>query len=201
MKQDIYELFYYPGHASLAPHILLNELEVSYKLTLVDIKDNAQHSEEYATINPQRKIPTIRYQSTTLSESAAICLWLAFDHKFLTTSNTKQLQWLFFLSNTLQPALMDYHYPETRPGSVNDVSRFAKHQISTHLQWISAQLKGAETLESDFSVSDIYLFMLVYWCRNFLDEISGIENLVNAHAQIRLRPAIEATIKKEGLNY
>ena len=40
------QLHYYPGNASLAPHLLLVKTQADYELKLVDRNVNAQKSEE-----------------------------------------------------------------------------------------------------------------------------------------------------------
>ena len=43
----MYELFYYPRNASLAPHFVLEEVGAPFKLRLVDRKVNGQKDPEY----------------------------------------------------------------------------------------------------------------------------------------------------------
>ena len=45
-------LHYYPGNASLTPHMLLEELGVQYQLDLVDRTKGAHKSPEYLKLNP-----------------------------------------------------------------------------------------------------------------------------------------------------
>jgi len=54
------ELYYFPDNASLAPHLLLAETRIDYRLKLVDRDSNAQRSIEYLKLNPAGRIPTRR---------------------------------------------------------------------------------------------------------------------------------------------
>ena len=54
----MYELYYFPGNASMTPHFLLEEMGVEFELRLVDKNQNAQKSEEYLVLNPAGRIPT-----------------------------------------------------------------------------------------------------------------------------------------------
>jgi glutathione S-transferase len=48
----MYRLHYYPGNASLAPHLLLQELGVKFQLELVDRRVDAHKSPDYLKLNP-----------------------------------------------------------------------------------------------------------------------------------------------------
>jgi glutathione S-transferase len=45
-------LYYYPGNASLLPHMMLREIGAEFELRLVDRGQNAQKSPEYLKLNP-----------------------------------------------------------------------------------------------------------------------------------------------------
>ena len=70
------QLHYYPGNASLAPHLLLVETQADYELKLVDRNANAQKSEEYLKLNPAGRIPTLVHDGLVLFESPAICIYI-----------------------------------------------------------------------------------------------------------------------------
>jgi glutathione S-transferase len=48
----MYQLYYYPGNANLAPHMVLEEIGADYELILVDRNQNAQKSADYLKLNP-----------------------------------------------------------------------------------------------------------------------------------------------------
>jgi glutathione S-transferase len=54
-----HQLYYYPGNANLAPHILLEEAGCEVELLLVDRAARAQKSAEYLRLNPNGRIPTL----------------------------------------------------------------------------------------------------------------------------------------------
>jgi len=43
----MYKLYYYPRNASLAPHLVLEDMGVDFELILVDRDNNQQKSLEY----------------------------------------------------------------------------------------------------------------------------------------------------------
>ncbi len=55
----MYKLYYYPGNANLAPHMVLQEIGAKYELVLLD-RDKQQHkSPEYLKLNPHGRVPTL----------------------------------------------------------------------------------------------------------------------------------------------
>ena len=70
-------LYYYPGNASLVPHMMLREIGVQFELRLVDRGQNAQQSPEYLKLNPSGRIPVLVDGDHVLFETAAIALYLA----------------------------------------------------------------------------------------------------------------------------
>mgnify|MGYP000623779462 CR=1 FL=1 len=115
----MYQLYYYPGNANLAPHMLLEEIGVPYELILVDRDKNAQRSPQYLKLNPNGRIPTLVDGDLVLFEAAAICLHLADRHPEAalapalgTPARAEFYKWLIYLTNTLQAELLIYFYPE-----------------------------------------------------------------------------------------
>ncbi len=76
----MFELFYYPGNASMAPHMLLNELGVPFKLTLVDRARNGQRSPDYLRLNPNGRIPVLVDGDQVVFETGAILVHLVDRH-------------------------------------------------------------------------------------------------------------------------
>ena len=196
------ELHYFPGNASLAPHILLHELALPFTLRLVDRTRQAHKQPAYLALNPNGLIPVLRDGDLLLYESAAICLHLA-DRVpqaglLAATGSAERAQaykWLFWLSNSLQATLMHYFYPERmvdagNAGGAAQVQAHAQARVGALLDQIEAQLAGHGQpwlLGADYSVTDPYAFMLCRWTRGF----SG-----PAAAPARQRPAIGAWLAR-----
>ena len=80
------QLHYFPGNASLIPHLVLEELGVPFELQYVDRAVAAHKSADYLALNPNGLIPVLvdssraRRRPLVLYETAAICLHLADTH-------------------------------------------------------------------------------------------------------------------------
>ena len=212
------ELHYFPGNASLAPHILLHELALPFRLQLVDRTRNAQLSPAYLALNPNGRIPVLRDGDLVLYESAAICLHLADrvpDAGLLpplgSAERAQACKWLVWMTNTLQARLMHYFYPErlvdagTAAGAAQ-VQAHAQADIDPLLDQIEAQLAGHGQpwlLGARYGVADAYGWMLCRWTRGFEGAASpparsrpAIKTWLQ---RVMDRPAVQRVLVDEGL--
>ena len=80
------QLHYFPGNASLIPHIVLEEIGAPFELKYVDRERAAHKSADYLALNPNGLIPVLVDDSLpgpeplVLYETAAVCLHLADTH-------------------------------------------------------------------------------------------------------------------------
>jgi glutathione S-transferase len=179
-------LHYLPGTAALAPHATLAEIGAPYELVRVERDADGRPSPEYLALNPWGKIPTLEHGELVLTESAAICLYLAdtFPEARLaprvgTRERAELYRWLLWLSNTVQMAQMRHFYPE-RYGTAG-VKEAADAELADHYDQIAAHLTGRDWLVGDErTVADLFLFMLTRWGR-FLDPAAWDRPSLRAH--------------------
>ena len=208
-------LHYYPGNASLAPHVLLHEIGVPFELVLVDRTRDAHKSAAYLQLNPNGLIPVLQDGPLVLYETAAICLHLADTHPAArlapplgSVERAHFYKWLVWLTNTLQALLIHYFYPERL---VNDgdsaaaaqVKAHAEARIATLLQQLDNQLAshgGPWLLGADYSAADPYAWMLCRWTRGFETRPARDYPQLGPYLQRLLqRPALQRTLAAEGL--
>ena len=108
------ELFHNPQSRATMMHWLLEELGVDYKLVPVAYEDGSMRTPEFLAVSPMGKIPAIRDGEITVSDTAAITLYLADKYK---TPNDlapaiddprrgEFLRWLVFQVSSIEPAMM-----------------------------------------------------------------------------------------------
>ena len=92
----------------MAPHLVLEALQVDYRLIKVDRKQQGQKSKEDLALNPAGKIPTLVQRDFVRFESAAICLHLGEMHPDSQLipaigdhNRALHTRWLMYLTNTL----------------------------------------------------------------------------------------------------
>ena len=234
------QLHYYPSNASMIPHIVLEEMGVPFELVLVDRGQNAQKSPAYLKLNPNGKIPTLieteaGQPDLVLYEGAAICLHLCDTHPKLggtgglmppvgSRERAHAYKWLLWLSNTFQPDIMMYYYPEryvasSDPAVLHGVVAQAQTRIKGHLEQLDDELAGVKTrskagddlvglenasgwfLGRQYSMLDAYVVTLCRWTRSFTSgPARSYERHLGPYLQRMLaRPAVQRVIATEKL--
>jgi glutathione S-transferase len=208
------QLHYHPGNASLIAHILLEELGVSFELSLVDRANAAQRSPEYLKLNPNGQIPVLIEGDLVLYETAAICLHLADTHPqarlvppLRSVERAHFYKWLVWCSNTPQAMLMHYFYPERM---VNDGDAAAAAQVEAHaearvggmLDQLDAQLASHGEdwlLGAEYSAVDPYALVLCRWTRGFARPARSLPHLGPYLQRMLARPAVQRAFATEQL--
>lgn len=211
------ELYYYPSNASFAPHVLLHELGVPFQLRLVDRDKDEHKSPEFLRINPNGLLPALRdtrHGELVMFETAAILLHLADTHpdaRLLpplgSPERAQAYKWLMWLTNTLQPTVITYYYPDrfVAPGNTAgsaEVKAQAQIRAAAQLDLLAAEFErhgGPFLLGEQFSALDPFAFMLCRWTRNFSDPARSRPALAAFLERMAQRPALLRAIETEKL--
>jgi glutathione S-transferase len=206
------QLHYYPSNASMAPHLVLEEIGAPYELVLVDRRKNAHKSPAYLALNPNGLIPVFVDGDLVLYETAAICLHLADTHPAAalmpalgTPARAHAYKWLMWLTNTLQAALIVYFYPERwadTPEAIAQVKTHAEVKIGAMLDQLDAELArtgGPWFIGESFSVLDACVLTMCRWTRGFGRPARGLPKLGPYLQRVLARPASQRVFEREGL--
>jgi glutathione S-transferase len=210
------QLHYYPGNASLIPHLLLEELGLPFELQYVDRAQSAQKSPAYLKLNPNGLIPVLVDGPLVLYETAAICLHLADANPKAgmmpplgTPERAHAYKWLAWLTNTLQAALIIYFYPERWMNAGNaagaaELKGHAEAKIGAMLEQLDAQFaaragkRSADwLLGARYSVLDPYAFVLCRWTRGFARPARSLPHLKPFLERMLARPAVQRAFATE----
>ena len=205
------QLHYFPGNASLIPHLLLEELGLPFELQYVDRSVSAQKSPAYLKLNPNGLIPVFVEGSLVLYETAAICLHLAdanpkagFAPAPGSAERAHFYKWLMWMTNTLQAALIIYFYPErwVSAGNTAELKSQAETKIGALLDQLDAQLSSHGKdwfLGERFSLLDPYAFVLCRWTRGFKRPARSLPHLGPFLERMLARPAVQRALATEKL--
>lgn len=211
MKGGPLRLFYYPGNASLAPHVLLEELGVPYELELVDRKTNAQKSAAYLRLNPAGRIPVLVDGELVIFETAAIMMHLldtrggdALIPKLGTPERARFYQWLMYLTNTVQAEAHPFFYPDqhaTDDVGAGQVKQKAEERWGEMFALLDRELaaRGPFLLGETYSALDVYLAMLVRWGRFMKLPPRELAHVGKLARRVAERPAWQRAMAQEGL--
>ena len=211
MERTLYQLYYYPLNASMAPHFILEELGVNFELILVDRKNDAQKSPDYLALNPAGRIPTLTFDGAAIFESSAICIHLAETYpvsnlipKVGDKNRALFFQWMMYLTNTVQAELMVYFYPQKHTTNVDIIKSIVEAQesrVTEMFQLLDRELENKPFLIGNtISACDYYLFMLAVWADEFNKPPLSFENLSRYLKEIAKRDAVINVCNKEKLS-
>ncbi|SFB87328.1 glutathione S-transferase [Polaromonas sp. OV174] len=213
------QLHYAPSTASMAPHILLEELGLPFEKVLVDTAQGAHRTPAYRQLNPNGLVPTLVDGELVLYESAAICLHLCDSHPAAglapalgTPARAHFYKWLIWLTNTLQATLIVYFYPERWVAAGDEAAALAlkshaEARVGPLLDQLDAELaRQAQShgqpwlLGANFSAVDIYALMLCRWTRNFASQPARERAHLGPYLQrVLARPAVQRALASEQL--
>lgn len=201
------KLYYKPGACSMASHIILNELEVDFKLERVDTdKGQTETGGNYSEINSKGYVPALAIDNQRiLTENPAILEYLA-DLKpqlelapSIGTWQRYQLrEQLAYLSSELHKSFSPFFSGAELTATQRQA---AQTKIGKRLVPIEAQLSaGSLYLQGDtFTVADAYAFVIVNWSQ-FIGFSLTPWPAINAFWQrVNARPSVRKAMHTEGL--
>ncbi len=207
----MYLLYWSPGSASMAPHGALEEAGARYELALVNTDEGAHRDPAYVKLNPNAKVPTLVVDGKfVMFESAAMVMLIADRHPEARLAPGPDemarghfYQWLVYLTNSLQPAMLRFYYPERHTadeGGHEAVKAKAMEEIATLWGRIDQHLAahGPCLLGERFSAADIPAHMLSTWqqcCPNTYERFPHVKRLADL---VAARPAMQRVIRKNG---
>jgi len=182
--------------------IMLEELELPYEATWLNLGELQQKEPWFLKINPNGRIPAIVDRDEddfAVFESGAILLYLAEKTGRLLPTETKArstvLQWLMFQIGGVGPmqgqANVFYRYTtEKIDYAIN------RYQRETHRLYevLNARLEDNEYLAGDYSIADIATWPWVTGHEWAGVDLNGLEHLQRWERSISERPAVQRGI-------
>ncbi|WP_223459405.1 MULTISPECIES: glutathione transferase GstA [unclassified Pseudomonas] len=197
------KLYYAPQACSLAPHIVLRELELPFELIRVDnATRKTAAGDDFLAINPKGYVAALQLDNgEVLTEGPAILQYLADLHPdaklaaALGTFERVRLQeCLNFISTEIHGGLgwlFNARFPE-------EVKALIKEKLFKRLAVLNQTLERQDYLMAGgFSVADAYLFTVLRWARLFDIQLNEWPALARFQARVDQRPAVKAALTAE----
>ena len=195
-----YKLYGRPASGSLAVQVALEEIGAPYERIWVGREDS--QVAQFRAVNPTGKVPALELpDGTVMFESAAMLIHLADAHpKYAlaplagTSRHAVFLQWMVFMSANLYEAVLRMYY-SARYSASGEADAAAICEQGTadfvgHLGLLSQNL-GPYLLGADYSIADVYLYMLASWYTGDKAQLHASLPKLGAHAALLLaRPAV-----------
>lgn len=141
---------------------MLEEVSVPYTTTVLDFA-TTMRSPEYLAINPMGKVPAISHGKTIVTETAAICAYLAdaFPEAGLAPPAGSPLRgpyyrWLFFAAGPVEAATSNHALGFDVPDSQASKMGYGTYALTIDVLEFAVS-PGPYLLGDTFSAADIYL--------------------------------------------
>ncbi|MFJ7796677.1 glutathione transferase GstA [Pseudomonas sp. NPDC096950] len=197
------KLFYAPQACSMAPHIVLRELDLPFELVRVDnsTKQTAA-GDDFLAINPKGYVAALQLDNgQVLTEGPAILQYLAdlrpesnLAPENGTFERVRLQEWLNFVSTEIHGGLgwlFNAQFPD-------DVKTQIKAKLFKRFAVLSQTLERQDYLmASGFSVVDAYLFTVLRWTSVFGIDLNQWPALAKFQARVDARPAVKVALAAE----
>ena len=173
----MYTLYGSRRSGSLIVELALAEIETQYEIIEVDLESNAQRNVDYASINPQRKVPTlITPAGEVLTETVAILLTLDERHTdanllppTASPDRAQALRALLFLATEIYPIVEVNNYPERFSSNQDKASNLREVARKIWRQrWllVNNNIKGNPFyLSWGYCAVDMYIAVVSRWAQ------------------------------------
>ena len=156
-------IFYYnPMSRARIAHWMLEEVGAPYRMELVSFDKGEHKKPAFLGINPMGKLPAIVHRGVTVTESSAICAYLAdaFPAAALAPPTTAPergtyYRWMFFGAGCVDPAMVDRVQGRPAPPRPSANSYGCYEDCMNVLE--KALSPGPFILGDRFSAADVYV--------------------------------------------
>ncbi len=193
-----------PHTRSLRVSWCLEELQLSWQYHKINLKQQEQKSAAFKAVNPSGKVPALTDDDLVLTESSAICMYLAerYGQGKLLPADAKDKglhhNWISLITCELEQPLwlMGKHQfalpEELRVPQVLETVQWEFDKICADLE---QRLPTTESLFEQFTVADILLTHTLNWAVKFGQQLpTGLAEYRKRNSQ---RPALSQAIEKE----
>ncbi len=202
----MYRLYSSPDTYAMSAHAILEELGVPYELVSVRLFSD-DPDPDFLAASPHARVPALTDAHGSICETGAIALYLADRHPEAGLAvpaddprRARFLQWLFYLSSTLQPEVLIQFHPEFHFPDPGDQARFraaSLERLGTILDTLDRALSPGPYFFGDrLTVCDICLATQAIWSEIFPGTIDDHPHLKRSVERVTARPAVARVIAR-----
>lgn len=197
------KLYFSPGACSLSPHIVLLEAGLKFTTEQVDLRTKVTaNGADFRAINPKGSVPALEIDGAVLTEAAAIVQYLAdlapekqLAPKAGTLERYQMQEWLNYVGTEVHKS----YAPLWNPASSDEAKHTARTNLAARYAFLEQALGQRAYLNGEFSVADVYLYVVTNWAGKVDVDLSAFPNVRAHHARIHARPAVQQALGEEGL--
>ncbi|MCF5898332.1 MULTISPECIES: glutathione S-transferase family protein [Aeromonas] len=198
-------LFFAPGSCAVAVQIALLETGAPFTARQLNLAAGEQRSPEYLAINPKGRVPALITEQGTLTETPALLLYVAQrfpDAKLAPLDNPFLLARMQEVNSFLASTVHVSHahgrrgsrWADDEQAIVAMQQKVASNMRDGFAQIEQHYLAGPWVLGEQFSVADIYLFVVAGWLKSDGVEISEFPKVADHYRRMLTRPAVNKAL-------
>jgi glutathione S-transferase len=180
---------------------MLEELGEPYDIHMLNLPKGDQFAPDYLAVNPMGKVPALRHGDAIVTESAAICTYLADEFPAaglnIPTGDPRRgpyLKWLFFAPGCIEPAMVDRAYPrqeQPRRGTLG------YGDFDTVMEVTAKTVEpGPYLIGEQFTAADVVVGSTLRWGMMF-DLLPKRSEFVAYIGRLEQRPALQQAVAQD----
>jgi len=206
----MYQLYYSPGACSMAPHVILNEVNQPVELKKIELMKGEGQKPEFLKINSRGQVPVLVDDGQIIREGAAIIIHICekANSPLLPKSGKERaeaLEWLCFGNASLHPAYgRAFWINKNAEGDAKEkLMKAAFEQINKLWAELDARLAKNKYLCGDkVTAADILVTVIANWGSHFPEgSVTHGSNVKRLIKEISQRPAYQKALKDEQVEY
>lgn len=202
--------FYYStGTCSTVTHIALKAAGLPFEGVEVSWQ-RKKNVEELAKVSSLGQVPVLVKDGSVLTQVAATLEFIAdqVPEKSLLPKNgtwerAQANRWLAYISSDLQKAFGPFwtvSYMTQNTEAQSDIKKFALDNLQKQLAYVDNALEGKDfLLGKEHCLVDVYLFVVVGWCKYQNIKTSPFKNLHAFMKRMNEFSLVQKVLKEEGL--
>lgn len=177
---------------SIVAHWMLEEVGEPYDIELLSLEDEEHKRADYLAVNPMGKVPALRHGDTVVTETAAICAYLAeafpdagLDVPVGSPDRAAYLRWLFFAPVTAEPAVL---WQTLQLPADLEYKPFA--ELEEVARVLADAVRGREFIVGDhFTAADVMIGSTIMWGTQLMPVMPPLSELTDYWGRLSERPA------------
>lgn len=167
----MYRLYGSAGSGSVSVEAALAEAGAPYDVIAVDTGEGRHLTEAFRAINPRQQVPALQLpDGSVMTEGSAMMLHLAdaFPAARLapapgSPARAQHDRWLIFMAVNIYEGELRKAYSDRYGSDAASIKACGETYVERHYAILEEAIKGPFLLGGDFTMADIYLWMLASW--------------------------------------
>jgi glutathione S-transferase len=206
------KLYFSPGAISMATHMALEEVGVSYTLEPILIKEGQQLSERYRRVHPLGRLPALEIEpGVVLTETPALLSYLAERAPQLGLlpesglARARANEWMSLLASAVHVTFISFFRPDrytADEGARAALKIDGKQRFLEMLRYVEGRLPDSGfVLGEHYSLVDAYLTVFFLWARRFELPVQELPRYARLAGAVLPRPAVRRALEQEGFGH